>query len=215
MLEAMRDTAHDAQHVYRVLDGALLIAEEMPGVNRDVLIAACLLHDIGREAQYRDERLCHAREGAKMAYDYLVEIGWTGQDAGRVRDCIRTHRYRGDDQPASDEAKVLFDADKLDAAGALAVARTVMYCALVGEPIYSVGEDGRPLDGSGDEPPSFMNEYCVKLSRIYDQFYPAKGRELGLERKPILTAFYQALRREAAQLSGDGEAARLEKVSRG
>lgn len=49
MCSCMTDIAHDKEHIYRVLYRALEIAEEEPGTDYDVLIAACLLHDIGRQ----------------------------------------------------------------------------------------------------------------------------------------------------------------------
>ena len=75
MLQCMRDSAHDKEHVYRVLYLALDIAEHEPHADSDVLIAACLLHDIGRQAQYDDPTVCHAVHGAEMAETYLKEQG--------------------------------------------------------------------------------------------------------------------------------------------
>ena len=57
-----RDSAHNQEHIYRVLAVGLDIAEHEPGVEYDVLIAACLLHDIGRKEQLENPRLCHAAE---------------------------------------------------------------------------------------------------------------------------------------------------------
>ena len=65
MLSFMKDAAHDPMHIYRVLYQALRIAKGYPEVNRDILIASCLLHDIGRMKQFRNPRLCHAKEGGK------------------------------------------------------------------------------------------------------------------------------------------------------
>ena len=67
MLSCMEDSAHDAQHIYRVLYNALLIAKEEEGVDHDVLLAACLLHDIGRKEQFADPALCHAAVGSDKA----------------------------------------------------------------------------------------------------------------------------------------------------
>ena len=59
MLSCMEDSAHDKEHIYRVLYHALEIAGEEVDVDYDVLIAACLLHDIGRKEQFADPTLCH------------------------------------------------------------------------------------------------------------------------------------------------------------
>ena len=73
MRKCMRDAdgAHDHEHVYRVLGVALDIAATEPEANADVVIAACLLHDIGRCDQMRDKRLCHAAVGAEKAEKFL------------------------------------------------------------------------------------------------------------------------------------------------
>ena len=127
MLSCMGDTAHDREHIYRVLYQAMELAKGEAGVDYEVLTAACLLHDIGRKEQYEDPSVCHAAAGARKAYVFLTENGYDVGFAGKVADCIRTHRYRKDAPPESLEAKLLFDADKLDAAGAIGAARTLLY----------------------------------------------------------------------------------------
>ena len=135
MLSCMDDSAHDAEHIYRVLSNALVIAREETGVDYDALICACLLHDIGRPDQIRDPSLCHAAVGCEKAYGFLTENGFGADFAAHVRDCIRTHRFRKNDQPESLEAKILFDADKLDVVGASGIARTLVYKGTVTEPL--------------------------------------------------------------------------------
>ena len=67
MLLCMKDSAHDKEHVYRVLYVALDIAREEKEVDYDVLISACLLHDIARQEQNENPELCHAEVGAEKA----------------------------------------------------------------------------------------------------------------------------------------------------
>ena len=64
MLSCMQDSAHDREHVYRVLYSALEIASEEADADYDVLVAACLMHEIGRAEQLSDPSLCHAQVGA-------------------------------------------------------------------------------------------------------------------------------------------------------
>jgi uncharacterized protein len=113
ILSYMNDGAHDCQHIYRVLYFALDVANEF-NIDKDVLIAASLMHDIGRDAQFKNQKCDHAIVGAYMAYNYLLEIGWDEIKAAHVRDCIATHRFRNSNPPESIEAKILFEADKLD-----------------------------------------------------------------------------------------------------
>lgn len=106
MLSCMGDSAHDKEHIYRVLYNALEIAKTENDVDYDVLITACLLHDVGRREQFENPALCHAMVGSKKAYQFLMEHGFEEGYAEKVRQCIQTHRYRKDNLPQSLEAKI-------------------------------------------------------------------------------------------------------------
>lgn len=204
MLACMEDSAHDKEHIYRVLYTALDIAGTEPGVDYDVLICACLLHDIGRKEQFEDPKLCHAQVGADKAYRFLMENHFSEEFAGQVSACIRTHRYRNDDLPQSLEAKILFDADKIDAAGTLGIARTLVYKGQVQEPLYSLLPNGEVSDGSGDEEPSFFQEYKWKLEKIYDRFFTVRGTQIAKERQETAVSFYRNMLREVSTIYRNG-----------
>ena len=196
ILSCMTDSAHDCHHIYRVLYGALDIANNY-NVDKDVLITCCLLHDIGREAQFNNPTLNHAIVGANMAFDYLLNIGWSENKAGHVKSCISTHRYRNNNLPESIEAKILFDADKLDVTGTLGIARTLAYKGIVSEPLYSVDEHGNVLDGEFDKLPSFFEEYNWKLKNVYDKFYTSHAKVIAEERRKASIDFYEQMYKEA------------------
>lgn len=207
MHSCMEDSAHDREHVYRVLYTALWLAEKEEKVDRDVLICACLLHDIGRKEQFADPGLCHAQIGGEKAYGFLLSHGYPESFSRHVKACIQTHRFRENSQPESLEAKILFDADKLDVAGALGIARTLLYQGYVSTPLYSVTPDGEISDGTVDGSDSFFQEYKYKLETMYDRFYTEAGRSLALARKPAAESYYRALLQEVRQTRGAGKAA--------
>ena len=209
MLSCMQDAAHDKDHVYRVLYTAMEIAQG-ENVNREVLIAACLLHDIARKDQLENPAICHAEKGAEKAEQFLWENGFAPEFAAHVRDCIYTHRFRKAMPPESMEAKILFDADKLDVTGAIGIARTLMYRADAREPLYTLQPDGTVSDGSGDVPDSFFHEYRFKLEKIYDRFYTEKGKRMAAERQQAAEDFYRSLYAEISGAYTSGRAA-LEK----
>lgn len=196
MCSCMKDSAHDKEHIYRVLFVALDIAQSEPEVDGDVLIAACLLHDIGREEQYHNPEVCHAAAGAEKAYRYLTGLGWEEERARHVKACIETHRYRTDRIPRSTEAKIVFDADKIDATGTLGIARTILYKSQFSEPLYSMLDDGTVSDGSGDTVPSLFQEYRFKLEKLYDKFYTKRANEIAAERRGSAAAFYESMLKE-------------------
>lgn len=192
MLSCMDDSAHDREHVYRVLYNALEIAKEET-VDYDVLIAACLLHDIGRIDQVRDPSLCHAEVGSEKARRFLLEIGMAEAFAAQVHHCILTHRFRKNLPPQTIEAKILFDADKLDVTGAIGIARSLMYRGTLIEPLYRQLPDGSISDGSHDIGHSFFREYKFKLEKLYDRFFTQRGAALARERQAIARAYYEHL----------------------
>ena len=206
MLSVMKDSAHDCEHIYRVLYSAIDIAEYEHDVNMDVLIAACLLHDIGRQAQFDDPSLCHAKVGSEMAYEYLLSAGWDEKSARHVSCCISSHRYRNDNTPETIEAKILFDADKLEAAGVTGIARTLVYKGQVSDPLYTVDDSGNILDGTSDSRPSFFHEYNFKLRHVYDRFYTKRGDAIAESRREAAERFYENLLNEVTSSTNTGKA---------
>lgn len=192
----MTDTAHDKEHIYRVLYHALEIAKTEQNVKYDILIAACLLHDIGRREQFENPALCHAAAGSEKAYQFLLEHGFETSYAEQVKQCIKTHRYRKNNPPQSLEAKILFDADKLDVAGATGIARTLLYKGIVSEPLYCMLPDGSVSTGEQDTAPSFFREYKYKLEKLYSGFYTKKAADIARERQRIAADFYHSLFQE-------------------
>ncbi|MCL2253454.1 MAG: HD domain-containing protein [Lachnospiraceae bacterium] len=190
MLSQMNDSAHDCQHIYRVLYTALNIAESENDVDMDILITACLLHDIGRQKQFNDPLICHATEGGKMAYSYLITKGWSDSKANHVKECIRTHRYRANNPPDTIEAKILFDADKIDVSGVMGISRTILYKGQTNEPLYYVNSEEQVIYENGD---SFIQEYNYKLKNIYDKFYTNRGNEIAKQRQKAAVNFYNCM----------------------
>lgn len=204
MMKMMPAPAHDSLHMYRVLNYAMKIAESYNYVDRDVLIASCLLHDIGRQAECENPNLSHAVEGSNLAYRFMKKLGWEEEKCQHIKECIKTHSYRIEDRSISMEAKILFDADKLDVTGAVGIARTLIYKGEIGEPIYTT-KNGKIQDGSEpDSPDSFLKECQKKLLRIYDRFYTEEASRIALERKKITETFYGELLKElnSASLKG-------------
>lgn len=199
MMECMKDSAHDKEHIYRVLYTAMDIASYEEGVDYDVLIAACLLHDIGRKEQYENQALCHAIVGADKAYHFLVQNNFQADYVQKVASCIKSHRFRSDNLPTKIEEKILFDSDKIDVTGTLGIARTILYKGQVEEPLYSVGEDGKVSDGSNDKIPSFFQEYKYKLEKLYKNFYTKRGNEIAMQRQQSAISFYENMLKETKE----------------
>lgn len=200
MLECInKDSAHDKYHIYRVLNLALTIAESEENVDLNLLIISCLLHDIGRQEQYDNPELCHAKVGGRKAYDFLISEGVDANNAMEVRKAIESHRFRTNHIPISIEAKILFDADTIDATGAMGIARSLQYEGKIGIPLYNVNSNGNVLEGRDDINESFFKEYESKLKILYDRLFTVKGKEIANQRREIAREFYQSLKIEVSQ----------------
>jgi len=213
MLKQMEnaDMAHDRHHILRVLNAALDIYKHEEKVDFDVLVAACLLHDIGREKQFEDlEKHCHAKIGGEMAYEFLLSIDWSKERALHVKDCIVSHRYRVNIPPETIEAKILFDADKLEVAGAIGIARTLMYSSPIKEPLYILDDDGNIItSGGGAEVSSFFQEYNYKLSKAHNSLFTKRAKEIAYERQKTAADFYKGLADEIKRNYENGVRAHL------
>ena len=129
----------------------------------------------------------------------MKEHGFDEEYAERVKQCIQTHRFRKSNPPKSIEAKILFDADKLDVSGAIGIARTLIYKGTVVEPLYSLTAEGLVSNGEGDVSPSFFQEYKYKLENLYSNFYTAEGARLARERQEAAVSFYNNILREVQE----------------
>jgi len=193
MQSCVADTAHDSEHIYRVLSNALDIAEHQEKVDYDVLICACLLHDIGRKEEIDDPNLCHAKVGAGKAFQFLTENGFGEEFAEKVAQCIRCHRHKDDGTLRSLESKILYDADKLDVSGAIGIARTLMHEGKISEPLYSVDSEGRLIPGEADRAKTFLRHYKTKLEKLYGGFFTERANELAKPRQKAAENFYESL----------------------
>lgn len=126
---------HDIDHTMRVYNLSLKLAKDK-NADLDVLKAAALLHDIARAREDKGEG-DHALLGAEMAIPLLQKIGFSEDKIQKVQECIASHRYRGEQEPKSIEAKILFDADKLDSLGAIGIARAFAWVGRNNAKIYS------------------------------------------------------------------------------
>ncbi len=204
MVACMEATVHDTAHVYRVLYMAAHLAETELLANREVVLLAALLHDIGRSSENEELEGHHAVIGAKMAKEFLLENGWEQPMADHVAECIRTHSYSHKDKPLTVEAQIVFDADKLDLSGAIGAARAIAYGAKIEEPLYKVGAGGMPLAGSLEEEQSLFKEYSQKLSQMDNLFFTREAKRIGAKRQKTMDFYFRKLKNEVDECYGTG-----------
>ena len=183
-------TSHDWEHTLRVFKLCDRIGNK-EGVDMDVVRVAAYLHDIGRG--YQDASLgviCHAEKGAEMAAPLVQALHLTEQQKENIIHCIRSHRFRGNHVPATPEAKVLFDADKLDAIGAVGIARAYLFAGEVGARLHRSDIDIDKTKPYSKNDTGYR-EFKVKLCKIRDRILTKEGRRLADERHEFMERFFK------------------------
>lgn len=186
--------SHDWTHVERVERLAIAIAKKE---RADLFITqlSAILHDIGRKREMEDpDNLDHAEISAQMAAELLKKYDINGDIAKQVIHCISSHRFRKNHKPKTLEAKVLFDADKIDCLGAVGIARAYAWAGKQGIKLYS----DKDFLGTGYEPEhSPVTEFTFKLSKVKDRMMTQTGRITAHYRHKYLADFFERLKHEA------------------
>lgn len=188
--------AHDWFHVQRVYATAETLARA-EGAALDAVRVATLLHDIGRAREDDGAIDDHAAWGAREAAVILREFGYGEDFIDTVTHCIRSHRYSTSPEPGTIEAKVLSDADNLDALGATGIARAFTYGGEHGTPIAD--PDLPAADADAAEGPTTLTHLETKILRLKDRMYTASGRDLAEGRHRFVAAFME---RFTAEMDG-------------
>ena len=191
------NAVHDFDHVLRVYHMAETLAEK-EGADIEIVRAAALLHDAEGASGESDARLAHHEAAASFAGKVLAEEGWETERIQAVQHCILTHRFRDERSPNTIEAQVLFDADKLDAIGAIGAARALAYAVLDGQPIYAEPSSTfqKELKTEPGEPYTAYHEHLFKLSRIKDRMLTKSGKTMAAARHDYLEGFFEQLKAE-------------------
>jgi uncharacterized protein len=185
--------AHDWNHVKRVYSIAEKLADE-EGADPEVVRLAVLLHDIGRKKEDDGEIDDHAEWGAEKAVEILKELECREETVEEVRHCIEAHRYSTDPEPETLEAKVVSDADNMDALGASGVARTFTYAgehgSMIADPEIPVEED------DSEEGQTALNHLQKKILSLKERMYTDSGRQMAEERHDYVEEFVDRFKRE-------------------
>jgi uncharacterized protein len=187
--------SHDWDHTLRVFHLCQRIGPA-EGADMDILGMAAYLHDIGRCHEDKAKgTVCHAEKGAQMAGEILTAFPLSHDAKQRIIHCIAAHRFRGDLAPRSIEAKVLFDADKIDAIGAVGIARAYLFAGEIGAKLHNSTAD---IAGTKPYTPedTGYREYRVKLSRIKDRMLTRHGKEIAEQRHAFMELFFERFLKE-------------------
>ncbi|MCK5043647.1 HD domain-containing protein [Candidatus Pacearchaeota archaeon] len=186
---------HDFMHTERVLNLALYIGEK-ESANLEILKLATLLHDIAHQEQ--DEckgEICHAEKGAEMAKEILDKEGYDKEIINAVAHCIETHRFRNNKIPKSTEAKVLYDADSLDAIGAIGILRACSFSGSIGSLVHNpdVNVENTKRYSKDD---SAYREFLFQLKKVKDTMLTKEGKKIAKGRHKYMVKFFDRVNKE-------------------
>ena len=184
---------HDWTHVDRVRNLALHIGKKEKA-DLFILEIAALLHDIGRKGEMKSKGdFCHAVYGGEMARKILPKHGLSRDEIENAIHSIQAHRYRNEHVPNTIEAKVLFDADKLDSIGAVGIARDFLFAGTIGSSLYTGNEkklSSAKEDQSYTKEDTAILEYYIKLRFIYKKMITKEGKRIAKGRQKFMNDFF-------------------------
>jgi uncharacterized protein len=185
------DGSHDIAHIHRVFRNAMRIHAEEGG-NGEVLAAAVLLHDCVSVEKNSPLRAQASRLAAEKAEAILAELGWSKEAIAAVAHAVITHSFSANIEPQTLEAKILQDADRLDAIGMVGAARCFYIAGRMGSALYDPADPlakDRPLD----DKTFAIDHFETKLFKLADGFRTEAGRSLAQQRherlKQVLDLF--------------------------
>lgn len=190
------DASHDFQHIQRVQMNARAILAEEPTANRDIVELAVLLHDVS------DPKYTTDKENERIILDALQV---TEEERLHIQDVIASVSFRGgNEQPTKTiEAKIVQDADRLDALGAVGIARTFAFGGAKGRALYDDAEEVRmnmSEENYRSKSTASVTHFYEKLFLLKDLMKTNKGKELAQARHEFMEQFIHQL-----QLERDGK----------
>ncbi len=181
------DGSHDVGHLARVWANARAIAESEGG-DGELLAAAVLLHDCVQVEKSSPLRAQASRLAAARAREILAGIGWAPARINAVAHAIAAHSFSAGIVPETLEARILQDADRLEAIGAIGVARCFYTAGRMGSALYDLADpraEHRPLDDRAFA----VDHFRTKLLKLEGGFQTPSGARVARERTQRIAGF--------------------------
>ena len=188
------DGSHDISHLQRVWRNAARIQSEEGG-DAEILLAAALLHDCVAVEKNSSMRSQASRLSAAKASGHLVEVGWSAGRVAATAHAIEAHSFSAGIEPTSLEAKILQDADRLDAIGMVGVARCFYIAGRLGSALYDA-VDPLAQERPYDDKRYAIDHFQTKLLKLSSGFQTASGTRLAQERHQRLERFLAEFKSE-------------------
>ena len=186
------DGSHDLTHIQRVWRNALAIAATEPEADTEILLAAVILHDCVAVEKDSPLRSQASRLSAERARELVVPLDWAPARVDALAHAIATHSFSAGLQPETLEARIMQDADRLDAIGAIGVARCFYIAGRLQSGLYSP-EDPAAETRALDDRRFALDHFKAKLFQVVDGFLTPAGQAMAAERGRTMHAFVDTL----------------------
>ncbi|HXU95988.1 MAG TPA: HD domain-containing protein [Candidatus Nitrosotalea sp.] len=188
------DAAHDFEHIMRVLKNATMIARKEK-VDIKVITAAVLLHDIISYPKSDPRSKNSSLESAEESKKILKKYDFSQDEINIISDAIRDHSFSRGVIPSTIEGKILQDADRLDALGAIGIARTFAVGGAENRPFYN-NDDPFCKKRSPNDKTWTLDHFYKKLLRLEKTMNTKTGKIEARKRIKIMKKFLDALKKE-------------------
>jgi len=188
------DPAHDFSHILRVYKNATIIGRE-EGADMQVLLLAALLHDVGSEKKHTSKQGESVGQGKRSVEAFLVSIGLEEEAREKVLYAVDVHRFSGKIVPVTLEARILQDADRLDAIGAIGIARVFLTGGALGRELYNP-DDPFCRAREPDDAKWNLDHFYKKLLKLEFGMHTKSGKKLAAGRTTILRRYLWDLEEE-------------------
>jgi uncharacterized protein len=184
------DGSHDLHHFRRVWSVASELCEEQ--TDRLIVLAACYFHDIVSYPKNHPSRAISSQHAAIKASEILTELGFPSDKISGVKHAIEAHSFSAQIEPQTNEAKIVQDADRMEALGAIGLARTFYVAGMLGSKMFDA-EDPFARERNLDDKSFALDHFFVKLFKLPGTMQTEKGRRIAMDRMQVLKKFVEDL----------------------
>jgi len=193
-----KDGSHDLSHIHRVWVNAQRI-QRVEGGDLEVLLAATVLHDCVAVEKNSPLRGQASTLSAETAASILANMGWPTPRIEQVAHAVKTHSYSAGFEPLTLEARILQDSDRLDAIGAVGIARCFYVAGRMGSSLYDFTNPD--AQGRAYQDKRFAIEHFhTKLLKLASGFQTGEGARLAALRHARLQAYLEDFMDEVGTL---------------
>ncbi len=187
------ESSHDLDHTLRVMHNAEKLLAFYPDADADIVRLSALLHDIGRpEEDAQCGKCCHAELSAIYAETILRDAGVPENITIQIVNAVKRHRFRRGEAPDTLEARILYDADKLDSLGAVGLGRAFLFAGHCNARVHNTEQEALSSQAYSKEDTAYR-EFLVKLRYVPGKMFTLEGKKIAAGRLQFMKDFFSAL----------------------